>query len=137
ELDFQPVVHQALLRNEEAQRLLRSRDRPEARGARERAGPLPARGEQGAAAQPGVPARRRLLEVVQLLRHHRDEVSGGQLATAAAPPPPAAARAAGLAGPSGTLLLPPPQLGVSGGLPAARRLRFSGAVQREPRRRSL
>src|SRR4029453_3038443 len=95
ELDFQPVVHQALLRNEEAQRLLRSRDRPEARGARERAGPLPARGEQGAAAQPGVPARRRLLEVVQLLRHHRDEVSGGQLATAAAPAPPgAAARAA-------------------------------------------
>src|SRR4029453_18119672 len=47
----------------------------EARGAGERPRALSPGREQGPPAQPGLPPRRRLLQVVQLLRHPGDEVS--------------------------------------------------------------
>ncbi len=59
---------------EAAQRVQRSRDRPEARSARKRAGALPARRKQGTLATARIPERRRVLQVVQLLRDHREEM---------------------------------------------------------------
>src|SRR5215470_13448739 len=74
-LAIQPAVHPLLLRYEAPERLQRDGDRAEARSARERPHSLPVAREPRAAAPDRLSLRRRVFQVVQLLRPGRGEMN--------------------------------------------------------------